>query len=59
MGNAIFKGENTIKDVMSNRVNQENMNKLITDISMTLLYYLFIRVLLQTLRKEQKEKTDP
>lgn len=59
MGKAIFKSENTIKDVMSNRVNQENMNKLITDISMTLLYYLFIKVLLQTLRKEQKEKTDP
>lgn len=59
MGKAIFKGENTIKDVMSNEVNQQNMNKLITDIAMTLLYYLFIRVLLKALRKEQKEKTDP
>ena len=37
---------------MSNEVNQQNMNKLITDIAMTLLYYLFIRVLLKALRKE-------
>lgn len=58
MGRAIFKGENTIKDVMSNKENQKNINKLISDIGMTLLYYLFIKVLLQALRKEQKEETD-
>ncbi len=47
------------EDIWGNEMNQNNIKKLLTDITMTILLWTVIKVALDSLRDKQKENTDP
>ena len=56
----IFNENGNLKeDVFSSKVNQDNMKKLVTDATMTLIYYTLIKLVLQAFRDKQEEIVDP
>lgn len=60
MGRTFINPDGSVKrDVLSNKVNQDNMKKLATDATMTLIYYLLIRMMLQAFKDKQEELVDP
>lgn len=59
MWNVIKDGGNIQKQVLNNDVNKGNLTKLLSDITITIIYMTLIRAMLDALRDKQKEETDP
>lgn len=59
MWNVIKDGGSIQKQVLNNDVNKGNLTKLLSDITITIIYMTLIRAILDALRDKQKEETDP